>query len=372
MRKILCILLAVVFVVTFVASVQSVSKPNPVAVGGTGVLLVTEKPVKSSVPSEVLTSLNQLPKNAADIVGLLIDSEILGKAAPEAVQNLKTQFGNGKAIVAYGDSVDAKKVARYIGIELTQETKLGHGTKRVAAGVMQLADGRTHTIEVVTDKKHNMSAEEIQASIANMIAQSESDLRNVDLEQGMSIQSAGWIIFDSTIRSYTASSNFGTYTTTAAAYYLNASYDADPSKDYLQIRTQHTSQAGAYNFAKANTANEPGNGQTVVEYGPMGNFTSGGAVSFSLGYPPAVGFSFSLGSSSTQLTNQSQPSYPRIRHEVKYGAGSPEAKGSLAWLQPINTSTPQGQKTVFYWFTNNLTISRSAFFDNWYWVVTRP
>ena len=283
MRGILYILLAVVFVVSFVASGQGVSKPNLVLVGDNRVLVVTDKSIKNAVVSEVLTSL--LPGKVADKIGLLIDSEILGKASPEAVQNLKAQFGNGKAIVAYGDSVDAMSVAIKLGIELTQETKLGEGTKRVAAGVMKLADGRTHTIEVVTDEKYDMPAEEIQTSVANMIAQSESDLRNVDVEQGMSIQSVDWIIFDSTIRAYTASNYFGTYTTTAAAYYLDASYDADPNKDYLQIKAQHTSQAGAYNFAKANTANEPGNSQAVVEYGPMGSYTSGGTVSFLLDFP---------------------------------------------------------------------------------------
>ena len=372
MRKTLCILLAVVFVVSFVTSGQSISKPNPVAVGDNRVLLVTEKPVKNAVASEVLNSVNQLPEKVADKIGLLIDSEILGKASPEAVQNLKTQFGNGKGIITYGDSVDTMSVEKQLGIEPTQGTELGKGTKRIAAGVIKLSDGRNLKIELVTIEDYEMPVEEIQKSVANMIARSETELKAVDLEQGVSIQSAGWIIFDSYLREFKEPYNFGTYTTTTSAYYLDASYDADPNKDYLQIRAQHTSQAGAYNFAKANTANEPGNSQTVVEYGPMGNYTSGGGVSFTLGLPPAVGFSFSLGSTSTQLYNQSQPSYPRIRHEVKYGAGSPEAQGSLAWLQPINTSTPQGQKTVFYWFTNNLTIGVSAFFDNWYWPVTRP
>ena len=372
MRKVFVIAVAVAIIMTFVPSGMNDAKGAANVSPNRQILVITEEIVKGEIACDTLSTLDALPAAPArDPIGVLIDNRLLTKASPSDLAKLKSHYDSGKAVVFFGDGTVPNIVSNRLGIYMKQEYRITDKSQLLAEGIMKLEDGRSHSIHVTAPIEDKVSIEEISKLVSELINMSEAELRALDLEDGVSLRSVGWIITASTIRTQYCGS-MGQYTTSAAQYYLDNSYDGDPVRDYWQLRAQHTSVAGTHDFAMANTLIDPGNSQAIVEYGPTGNYTNGGGVSSGLTMPlPAVSFSFSLGAYKTTLANQSIPSYPRIRHEIKYAAGSPEATGSLAWLQSINMSAPQGQSTIFHWFVNNLRIYVSAYYDDWYWVVSK-
>ncbi len=338
------------------------------------VLFVTQDHLSQSLDAiETIQSIETLSdKTGAGIKGVVIDSGLLSELSDKNREILRSIVDRGIPVLYIGKDVVPDYVATHLDISSAGGGyKSGEHSRLVAEGLFRRSDGLYHTITIAVPVSYEITTAPLLASAQHVIfATPDNSLQLPDAIQA----SASWIIKGSTSHLFEAG-NSGRYYTSVACYILDPALDGDNTKDYWQVRAQHTTTANQGGFKRVYSIIDPSSDmdQAIVEYGPPGDYTGGTTASFSLSLmPPSVSFSFNVGSSATQLVNQSDPAYPRIRHYVDYGSGSPEASGSLAWPQAFTLSVPEGTDSCLCFFMDTLNFALGGTYgDDWYYWVAR-